>query len=172
MILGASFLSFISIVIQSWKQMMIEQCLFGCLYLPHSSICLIECSHGVSIVLPHFIVINFFPLCLPHFHFSSSFCFCLSLSLAILLSRLTSDTYFRESTKSEMHKYFSHTVISDSYNHCLSASTAHFQNYKAQKQRSNAADFVDTKTGHNTPLLLIRVYVTKSSLLYAYSIHN
>lgn len=46
-------------LIRSWRQILVEQCLFGCLYSPHSSICLIVHSHGVSFVLAHFIVISF-----------------------------------------------------------------------------------------------------------------
>lgn len=74
--------------------------------------------------------------------FPNSFCLCLGLSLVIFSSHITSVTYFRESTKTECTNIS--LIISDSYNHSLWTRTALSQNYKVEKQRSNAADFVDT----------------------------
>lgn len=84
-----------------------------------------------------------FSVCLA-FHFPNSFCFFLGLSLVIFSSHITSDAYFRESTKTECTNIS--LIISDSYNHSLWTRTAHFRNYKVEKQRSNAADFVNTKS--------------------------
>ncbi len=145
-----------------------NSCLAVCVQPVHLFVWMIERDRGVSFAPSYFIFMNSsvcaLLLCLPHSHFPNSFCFCLGLSLVISSSHITSVTCFRENTKTECTNIS--PIISDSYNHSLSTRTAHFQNYKVEKQRSNAADFIDTKRYKNVPpLLIIRVSVTESRLL-------
>lgn len=87
------------------KSQLNNSCLAVCVQPVHLFVWMIERSHDVSFAPSHFIFINssvcVLLLCLPHFHFSNSFSFCLGLSLAIFSSHITSDTYFRESAKTE-----------------------------------------------------------------------